>query len=274
MGYKDERFIERFSEHSRLIVPATEAFRALMSNDGLAEQHAVEISRLENAADQVTRETVLAIHRTGENSESGRPLRSTYSFARLGRALVEVPVGFRWFVDGLKSGALGFAGEESAGAAFLRRDGSVWTTDKDGLILGLLAAEMTARTGQDPGVAYAGLTREFGASFYERTDAPATAAQKSLLSALSPEQIGMSSLAGDPVRATLTKAPGNAAPIGGVKVVGDHGWFAARPSGTEDIYKIYAESFRSEAHLQQIEVQAEAAVNLMLQHGVISECRT
>ena len=175
--------------------------------------------------------------------------------ARLGRALVEVPVGFKWFTDGLLAGTLGFAGEESAGASFLRRDGTTWTTDKDGLIVGLLAAEMTARTGTDPAAAYDRITRELGQSWYERIDAPATTAEKARLKALTPEGLAMPELAGEPVRATITAAP-NGSPIGGVKVVADHGWFAARPSGTEDVTKVYAESFRSEAHLRQIQDQA------------------
>ncbi len=180
--------------------------------------------------------------------------------AKLGCKLVEVPVGFKWFVDGLIDGSFGFAGEESAGASFLRRDGTVWTTDKDGIIPGLLAAEITARTGRDPGETFAGLTRELGTPFYARIDAPATADQKARLKSLSPEQLGMQELAGEPVRATLSKAPGNGAAFGGIKVVADNGWFAARPSGTEDIYKIYAESFRSEEHLRQIQQAAQDAI--------------
>jgi phosphoglucomutase len=180
--------------------------------------------------------------------------------AKLGRALVETPVGFKWFVDGLIGGSFGFAGEESAGASFLRRDGSVWTTDKDGIILGLLAAEMTARTGRDPSQLFDDLTRELGTPFYQRIDAPATAAQKNLLKALSGEKLGMKELAGEPVRAAVTTAPGNGQPFGGIKVSTDNGWFAARPSGTEDVYKIYAESFRSEDHLRQIQSDAQAAI--------------
>jgi phosphoglucomutase len=179
---------------------------------------------------------------------------------KLGRKLVETPVGFKWFVDGLRGGSFGFAGEESAGASFLRRDGEVWTTDKDGIILGLLAAEMTARTGRDPSQLFDGLTGELGVPFYERIDAAATAAQKNLLKALSGEKLGMKELAGEPVRAALTAAPGNAQPFGGIKVTTDSGWFAARPSGTEDVYKIYAESFRSEAHLRQIQQEAQRAI--------------
>jgi phosphoglucomutase len=179
---------------------------------------------------------------------------------KLGRRLVETPVGFKWFVDGLIGGGFGFAGEESAGASFLRQDGSVWTTDKDGLILGLLAAEMTARTGRDPSQLFDKLTSELGVPFYERIDAPATPAQKNLLKALSAEKLGMTELAGEPVTATLTAAPGNGQSFGGIKVVADSGWFAARPSGTEDVYKIYAESFRSEMHLRQIQSEAQDAI--------------
>ena len=180
---------------------------------------------------------------------------------KLGRRLVETPVGFKWFVDGLGDGSFGLAGEESAGASFLRQDGSVWTTDKDGIILGLLAAEMTARTKRDPSQLFDGLTSELGVPFYERIDAPATPAQKNLLKALSPEKLAMTELGGEPVRATLTAAPGNGQPFGGIKVITDSGWFAARPSGTEDVYKIYAESFRSQAHLRQIQSEAQRAID-------------
>ena len=179
---------------------------------------------------------------------------------KLGRRLVETPVGFKWFVDGLSDGSFGFAGEESAGASFLRRDGSVWTTDKDGIILGLLAAEMTARSKSDPSQLFGRLTSELGVPFYERIDAPATPAQKNLLKALSPEKLAMKELAGEPVRAALTAAPGNGQSFGGIKVSTDSGWFAARPSGTEDVYKIYAESFRSEDHLRQIQQDAQCAI--------------
>jgi phosphoglucomutase len=169
-------------------------------------------------------------------------------------------VGFKWFVDGLSGGGFGFAGEESAGASFLRRDGSAWTTDKDGIILGLLAAEITARTRQDPSQLFDGLTRELGTPFYERIDAPANAEQKNLLKSLSPDQLGIAQLGGEPIRATLSAAPGNGQPFGGIKVVTDNGWFAARPSGTEDVYKIYAESFRDQAHLRQIQQEAQHAI--------------
>jgi phosphoglucomutase len=180
---------------------------------------------------------------------------------KLGRALVEVPVGFKWFGAGLIDGSLGFGGEESAGASFLRRDGSVWTTDKDGLILGLLAAEMTARLGKDPSRVYSDVTSDLGVSFYERIDAPASSAQKSALKNLSPERVLAKELAGEAIEAKLTKAPGNQQPIGGIKVIAKSGWFAARPSGTEDIYKIYAESFRSRNHLQQIQRDAQTILD-------------
>lgn len=180
---------------------------------------------------------------------------------KLGRRLVETPVGFKWFVDGLIDGSFGFGGEESAGASFLRRDGTVWSTDKDGLILGLLAAEMTAKDGRDPSQSFKLLTDELGVPFYERIDAPATSAQKDALKKLTPEQIGMTQLAGDPVRASLTKAPGNNVAFGGIKVSTDNGWFAARPSGTEDVYKIYAESFRGKDHLARIQADAQSAID-------------
>ena len=179
---------------------------------------------------------------------------------RLQRPLAEVPVGFKWFVDGLVDGSYGFGGEESAGASFLRRNGRVWTTDKDGIILDLLAAEITAATGRDPGEHYRSLTEEFGDPVYERIDAPATRDQKAALKELSPNQVEASELAGEPIVAKLTRAPGNDAAIGGLKVVTENGWFAARPSGTEDIYKIYAESFRGRDHLKQIQDEAQTIV--------------
>jgi phosphoglucomutase len=185
--------------------------------------------------------------------------------AALQRSLFEVPVGFKWFVDGLLAGSLGFVGEESAGASFLRRDGTVWTTDKDGLIAGLLAAEMTARTGIDPSAAYDQLAKVHGRPAYERIDAPANAAQKATLKALSPDRFTLSELAGEPVLTRINTAPGNGAPIGGLKVTAASGWFAVRPSGTEDTYKLYAESFRSQAHLQQIEQQAQGEIHRLLE---------
>jgi phosphoglucomutase len=184
--------------------------------------------------------------------------------ASLKRPLVEVPVGFKWFVDGLVSGTLGFGGEESAGASFLRRDGTVWTTDKDGIAPNLLAAEISAKTGKDPGELYGSLTAEFGSPVYRRVDAAATPDQKAALQRLSPESIPATTLAGEPITAKLTRAPGNGAPIGGLKVVAPNGWFAARPSGTENIYKIYAESFHSAEHLDAILREAQAIVDAAL----------
>jgi phosphoglucomutase len=181
--------------------------------------------------------------------------------AKLGRKLYEVPVGFKWFVDGLLDGSLGFGGEESAGASFLRLDGSVWTTDKDGIVPALLAAEITARTGNDPGEIYNELTHEFGEPAYNRVEAPATPDQKNLLAKLSPQQVKISELAGEKIKTVLTRAPGNDAPIGGLKVAAESGWFAARPSGTENIYKIYAESFRGTDHLRRILAEAQTIVN-------------
>ncbi len=181
--------------------------------------------------------------------------------SRLGREVYEVPVGFKWFADGLFDGSLGFGGEESAGASFLRRDGSVWTTDKDGIVPALLAAEITARRGRDPGELYAALEDDLGSLHADRVEAPATAQQKKALSKLSPAAISLQELAGDAIEAVLDKAPGNDAPIGGIKVVSKGGWFAARPSGTEDIYKIYAESYRDKAHLRKILAQAQQVVD-------------
>jgi phosphoglucomutase len=181
--------------------------------------------------------------------------------AKLGRKLYEVPVGFKWFVDGLRDGSLGFGGEESAGASFVRLDGSVWTTDKDGIVPALLAAEITARIGSDPGEIYRELTREFGEPVYDRVEAPATPEQKKLLAKLSPRQVTFTELAGEKIQTVLTHAPGNGAPIGGLKVIAENGWFAARPSGTEDIYKIYAESFRGADHLRRIMEEAQTIVN-------------
>jgi phosphoglucomutase len=184
--------------------------------------------------------------------------------AQLGRKLYEVPVGFKWFVDGLLDGSLGFGGEESAGASFLRKDGSVWTTDKDGLILDLLAAEITAVTGKNPSEHYTKLTEQFGAPVYERIDAPATPAEKNALKKLSADQVSASELAGEKITQKLTKAPGNGADIGGLKVCTENGWFAARPSGTEDVYKIYAESFKGEEHLKRIQTEARELVSRVL----------
>jgi phosphoglucomutase len=180
---------------------------------------------------------------------------------RIGRKLYEVPVGFKWFADGLLDGSLGFAGEESAGASFLRRDGTVWTTDKDGIVPALLSAEITARTGQDPGRRYDELARTLGSPLTDRVEAPANAAQKQQLAALTAAQLGASELAGERIESVLAQAPGNGAAIGGIKVIAKSGWYAARPSGTEDIYKIYAESFSGAEHLQRILKEAQAVVD-------------
>ncbi|MBI5301102.1 MAG: alpha-D-glucose phosphate-specific phosphoglucomutase [Chloroflexi bacterium] len=212
-------------------------------------------------------------HRAGWRKDSaiGKTLVSSSMIDRvatnLGRQLVEVPVGFKWFVDGLLDGSFGFGGEESAGASFLRHDGTVWTTDKDGIIMDLLAAEITATTGRDPGEHYRALEAQFGSSVYERMDVPATPGQKSVLGNLSPELVQAEELAGEKIIAKLTRAPGNDASIGGLKVVTQNGWFAARPSGTENIYKVYAESFVGAEHLKMIQQQAQAIVLAALQRA-------
>jgi phosphoglucomutase len=182
----------------------------------------------------------------------------------LKRKVYEVPVGFKWFVNGLSDGTLGFAGEESAGATFLRKDGSVWTTDKDGPVMDLLACEITARTGKDPGQHYAEIEQQFGRSYYRREDQPATAREKSVLGKLAPSAVHHTSIAGESIIAVLTDAPGNHASIGGLKVATANGWFAARPSGTEDVYKVYAESLKSESHLGQILQEARSLVKATL----------
>ena len=181
--------------------------------------------------------------------------------AKVKRRLDEVPVGFKWFVTGLYEGSLGFAGEESAGASFLRRDGTVWTTDKDGIVPGLLAAEITVKSGRDPGEIYSEMTREFGESNYDRVEAAANAEQKKKLSLLTPDKVVCSELGGEKVESIINRAPGNNAPIGGIKVSAASGWFAARPSGTEDIYKIYAESFRGRKHLDSVVEEAQSIVD-------------
>jgi phosphoglucomutase len=251
------------------LIGLREKFDVAFANDTDADRHGIvtRSSGLMNPNHFLASAIAyLFAHRPDWNSTSavGKTIVSSAIIdrvaAKLGRGLVETPVGFKWFVDGLVGGSFGFAGEESAGASFLRRDGEVWTTDKDGIILGLLAAEMTARTGRDPSQLFDDLTDELGVPFYQRIDAPATAAQKNLLKALSGEKLGMKELAGEPVRAAVTAAPGNGQPFGGIKVSTDNGWFAARPSGTEDVYKIYAESFRSEDHLRQIQGDAQAAI--------------
>jgi phosphoglucomutase len=209
-------------------------------------------------------------HRPGwaEGTAVGKTLVSSSLIDRvvggLGRRLVEVPVGFKWFVPGLLDGSVGFGGEESAGASFLRRDGSVWTTDKDGILLALLAGEIQAVTGRSPSRLHAELTERYGASAYARIDAPATREQKAALARLSPDDVAATELAGEPITAKLTRAPGNDAPIGGLKVVTENAWFAARPSGTEDVYKVYAESFRGPEHLARVQEEAKAVVSAAL----------
>ncbi len=205
----------------------------------------------------------------GKDAAVGKTVVSSSMIDRvatqLGRRLVEVPVGFKWFVDGLLDGSVGFGGEESAGASFLRHDGTVWTTDKDGIILDLLATEMMAKTGRDPGQLYLDLTKELGVPVYERIDAPATLTQKAILKKLAPGQIQASELAGEKITGILTAAPGNGGAIGGLKVMTENGWFAARPSGTEDVYKIYAESFQGELHLKQIQDEAQGIISKALE---------
>ena len=205
------------------------------------------------------------------NAAIGKTLVSSSMIDRIakdsGRTLSEVPVGFKWFVDGLLDGSYGFGGEESAGASFLRSDGTVWTTDKDGIIMNLLAAEITATTGRDPGEHYGDLSSRFGSPLYERIDAPASPEEKAILKGLSPEQVTATELAGEPITARLTRAPGNGAAIGGLKVTTENGWFAARPSGTENIYKIYAESFRDQEHLRAIQNEAREIVSAALSGG-------
>ena len=193
--------------------------------------------------------------------------------ADVGREMVEVPVGVKWFVPGLSDGSYCFGGEESAGASFLRRYGTAWTTDKDGIILDLLAAEITASTGADPGVHYQKLRAEFGTSYYTRVDAPATPAEKAALKKLDPAAVAASELAGEAITAKLTRAPGNGAAIGGLKVVTENGWFAARPSGTEDVYKIYAESFRDREHLRRIQDEARQIVGTALANASLNAAR-
>ena len=250
-----------------------ERFDVALANDADADRHGI----VTRSAGLLNPNHYLAVavqylfgHRPGWPAEAGigKTLVSSSMIDRvaadLGRRLVEVPVGFKWFVSGLLDGSLGFGGEESAGGSFLRRDGSVWSTDKDGIILCLLAAEITAVTGDDPGVHYARLTERFGAPAYRRIDAKATPAEKAVLKSLSPEDVSASELAGEPVTAMLTAAPGNGAAIGGLKVTSESAWFAARPSGTEDVYKVYAESFRGEEHLGRVLVEAQQIVGAAL----------
>lgn len=251
-------------------------FDVALANDADADRHGI----VTRSAGLLDPNHYLAVavqylfgHREGWPADAGvgKTLVSSSMIDRvvadLGRRLVEVPVGFKWFVDGLLDGSIGFGGEESAGASFLRRDGSVWSTDKDGLILGLLAAEVTAVTGDDPGVHYERLTGRFGTPAYRRVDAAATPEEKAVLKTLSPEAVEADALAGEPITAMLTTAPGNGAALGGLKVTTEHAWFAARPSGTEDVYKVYAESFRGEDHLQDVIAEAQEIVGAALSRG-------
>jgi len=255
------------------LIRLKERFRVAVGNDADADRHGIVVpgSGLMNPNHYLAAAVAyLYRHRPGWSPRAavGKTLVSSSLIDRvaaaLDRPLLEVPVGFKWFVPGLLSGEVAFGGEESAGASFLRRDGSVWTTDKDGLILGLLAAEITARLGRDPGELYRDLVREHGEPVYERIDAPATPAEKARLGALGSEQIRATELAGSRIIAILTVAPGNGAPIGGLKVVTEDGWFAARPSGTEDLYKIYAESFRGLDHLHRLQEEARTLVGEVL----------
>lgn len=255
------------------LIGLRERFDVAFGNDPDADRHGIVV----RGAGLMNPNHYLAVaiaylfaHRPGWRADAavGKTLVSSSMIDRvaagLGRRVVEVPVGFKWFVDGLLDGSFGFGGEESAGASFLRRDGTAWTTDKDGILLALLAAEVTAATGRDPGEHYRELEARHGSPVYERIDAPADAAQKAALAKLSPESIAADELAGEPIVAKLSHAPGNGAPIGGIKVATENGWFAARPSGTEDVYKIYAESFRGEAHLRRIQEEARALVGAAL----------
>jgi phosphoglucomutase len=255
------------------LVDLRQKYRVAFANDTDADRHGI----VTPSAGLMNPNHYLAVaiqylltHRPGwpENSMVGKTLVSSGMIDRvvsdLGRRVYEVPVGFKWFVPGLLDGSCCFGGEESAGASFLRRDGGVWTTDKDGPIMNLLAAEITARTGRDPGELYRELTEKFGAPSYTRIDAPATPDEKAKLGKLSADAVKAKELAGEPITEKLTNAPGNRAPIGGLKVVAANGWFAARPSGTENIYKIYAESFRDDAHLEAIVDEAKQIVNQAL----------
>jgi phosphoglucomutase len=256
------------------LIAMRDKFDIAFANDTDADRHGIVCpsSGLMNPNDYLAAAiSYLFANRSGWRGDSavGKTVVSSGMIDRvagkLGRTLFETPVGFKWFSAGLIDGSLGFGGEESAGASFLRRDGSVWTTDKDGLIMGLLAAEISARTGEDPSQFYNSATYGLGKSFYQRIDAPASAEQKKLLAKLVPEQFDAKDLGGEPIKAKLTRAPGNDQPIGGIKVVAPNGWFAARPSGTEDIYKIYAESFRSEDHLKQIQHDAQTTIDRLLE---------
>jgi phosphoglucomutase len=250
------------------LIALKDRFDVAFGNDADSDRHGIVTpSGLMNPNHYLaTAIAYLYRHRPGWRADAGvgKTLVSSSMIDRvaadLGRRLVEVPVGFKWFVDGLLDGSLGFGGEESAGASFLRHDGGVWTTDKDGIILDLLAAEMTAVLGTHPGAAYAELEARFGSPVYERIDVPCTKDEKAKLGRLDAGMVAATTLGGDPIVATLTHAPGNGAPIGGLKVATAQGWFAARPSGTEDVYKIYAESFRGADHLARLQQEARALV--------------
>ena len=255
------------------LVALKDRYDVAFGNDTDADRHGIVVPS--SGLLQPNHYLVVAIahlfaHRPGWRAEAavGKTLVSSSLIdrvaAKLGRRLIEVPVGFKWFARGLLDGSLGFGGEESAGASFLRRDGAAWTTDKDGILLALLAAEIRAVTGRDPGELYRVLTAELGDPVYERIDSPATPAQKERLKQLSPADVEATTLAGEPITAKLTRAPGNGEAIGGLKVVTANGWFAARPSGTEDVYKIYAESFRGAEHLARIQEEARALVDAIL----------
>jgi phosphoglucomutase len=255
------------------LIALKDRFDVAFGNDADSDRHGIVTRRAGLLAPNhylAASVAYLFRHRPGWHADAavGKTLVSSSMIDRvaadLGRRLVEVPVGFKWFVDGLLDGSLGFGGEESAGASFLRRDGTVWTTDKDGILLDLLAAEMTAVTGKDPGALYAELEGRFGAPVYERSDVPATRDEKAALGRLSADAVTATTLAGEPITAKLTTAPGNGAPIGGLKVATANGWFAARPSGTEDVYKIYAESFLGREHLARVQDEARALVAAVL----------
>jgi phosphoglucomutase len=251
------------------LVRLKDQYRVAFANDPDSDRHGI----VTPSAGLINPNHYLAVaisylltHRPGWSAKSavGKTLVSSSLIDRvvskLGRRLAEVPVGFKYFAPGLLDGSYCFGGEESAGASFLRQDGTVWTTDKDGILMDLLAAEITARTGKDPGEHFQALVAEFGLPYYTRSDAPATPEQKARLEKLSPEAVKVSDLAGEPITAKLTRAPGNNEPIGGLKVVTANGWFAARPSGTENLYKVYAESFRDEKHLETIVAEAQTIV--------------
>jgi phosphoglucomutase len=258
------------------VVEVRDRFDLAFANDADADRHGIvtrEVGLLNPNRYLAVAVEYLFRHRPGWQAAAavGKTLVSSAMIDRVaatvGRRVVEVPVGFKWFVGGLLDGTLGFAGEESAGASFLRHDGSAWTTDKDGILLDLLAVEITAVTGSDPGRLYAGIESRCGSAVYERTDVPATAEEKSILGRLSPDAVRATALAGEPIVARITRAPGNDAPIGGLKVVAASGWFAARPSGTEAVYKTYAESFRGVEHLRMIQTEAREIVAAALRAG-------